>query len=66
MRRDLIKIYNYIYVVAKAQGVFGDADHRELINKYSQEGWKFTTAIRNDFDGHGIIKQYDLVFEKEN
>ena len=45
MRRDLIKIYNYIYVVAKAQGVFGDADHRELINKYSQEGWKFITAI---------------------
>ena len=60
----MIKIYNYIYIVAKAQGMFGD--HRELINKYSKEGWRFITAIANDFDGHGRIKQYDLVFEKEN
>ncbi|HEY8803789.1 MAG TPA: DUF4177 domain-containing protein [Clostridium sp.] len=63
---DEIKIYNYIYFIAKTLGIFGDADHRELIDKYSQEGWKFITTIANDFDGRGKIKKYDLVFEKEN
>ena len=62
----MIKIYNYIYVTAKVSGFIRIADHRELIDKYSQEGWRFITAIPSDFNGNGKITEFDLVFEKEN
>ncbi|MCM1989060.1 DUF4177 domain-containing protein [Oceanirhabdus seepicola] len=59
-------MYKYIYVEANAQGLlFQQANHRELIDKYSAEGWRFVTAIPSAFDGHGVIKNFDLVFEKE-
>lgn len=66
IRREVIKIYNYIYVTAKTSGFFRTADHRELIDKYSQEGWRFITAIPSEFDGSGKTTEFDLVFEKEN
>lgn len=62
----MIKIYNYIYVTAKTTGFISIADHRELIDKYSQEGWRFITAIPAEFNGYGKITKLDLVFEKEN
>lgn len=58
-------MYKYIYIAADAQGVFKNANHRELIDKYSAEGWRFVTAIPTSFSGHGVIKEFDLVFEKE-
>ncbi|MCM0648270.1 DUF4177 domain-containing protein [Clostridium swellfunianum] len=61
----MIQIYKYLYVPAKTAGVFRTSDHRELIDKYSQEGWRFITAIPTEFGGYGQIKAFDLVFEKE-
>lgn len=58
-------MYKYIYIEANAQGVFKQANHREVINKYSAEGWRFVTAIPSVFGSYGIIKIFDLVFEKE-
>ncbi|GFP76654.1 DUF4177 domain-containing protein [Clostridium fungisolvens] len=58
-------MYKYIYVEAKTEGLFGDANHKELIDEYSSKGWRFITAIPTKFDGHGLIKRFDLVFEKE-
>lgn len=60
-----MNIYKYIYVEAKAAGYFTLANHRELIDQYRKEGWRFITAIPTKFDMYGMIKQYDLVFEKE-
>lgn len=54
-----------MYITAETQGMFRHADHRELIDKYSQEGWRFVTAIATDFSSCGQVKEYDLVFEKE-
>lgn len=62
----MVEIYNYIYVTAVTSGFFRTADHRELIDKYSQEGWRFITAIPSKFEGYGRIIEFDLVFEKEN
>jgi hypothetical protein len=45
--------------------MFNSSDHRELIDKYSQEGWRFITAIPTVFGGYGQIKEFDLIFEKE-
>ncbi|TWH58117.1 uncharacterized protein DUF4177 [Desulfitobacterium sp. LBE] len=61
----MIKIYKYIYVEAKAAGTFRSSEHRELIDKYSEEGWRFITAIPTVFSGYGLIRQFDLIFEKE-
>ena len=62
----MVKIYKYIYVTAKAEGFIREADHREIIDKYSQEGWRFITAIPTNSNSYGKIKEFDLVFEKEN
>ncbi len=62
----MIKIYKYIYIRAIAAGaVFSQPDHRELIDHFSEEGWRFVTAIPAAINGHGVIKEFDLVFEKE-
>ena len=58
-------MYKYIYVESKAQGLFHDSEHRELIDKYSKEGWRFVAAIPKSQTGEGRIKEFDLVFEKE-
>ncbi len=61
----MIKIYKYLYIEAKAAGTFRSSEHREIIDKYSQEGWRFITAIPTVFSVYGLIKQFDLIFEKE-
>ncbi|MEG2788233.1 MAG: DUF4177 domain-containing protein [Romboutsia sp.] len=58
-------MYTYTYVRSKASSVFRISDHRELINKHSQEGWRFITAIPSDFELNGKVIEFDLVFEKE-
>lgn len=61
----MFNIFKYIYVESKASGYFAFGKHRELIDKYSEEGWRFMSAIPTVFNIFGVIKQYDLVFEKE-
>lgn len=58
-------MYKYIYIESKAEGIFQDAQHRELIDKYSKEGWRFVAAIPYIENGNGKVKVFDLVFEKE-
>lgn len=65
IKRDVIKIYKYTYASAKTAGLLRLSDHRELIDKYSKEGWRFIVAIPIEFNGFGDIKEFDLVFEKE-
>ena len=42
----------------------GKEDHREIIDKYSKDGWRFVTAIPLP-SGNQVITEFDLVFEKE-
>jgi hypothetical protein len=62
----VVKIYKYLYVAAKTRTAFSSSEHRALIDKYSQEGWRFITAIPTVFSLHGQVKEFDLVFEKED
>lgn len=57
-------MYRYIYVEAQAETFFNTANHRELIDEYSQKGWRLVTAIPTQMNSNGYIKKYDLVFEK--
>lgn len=58
-------MYKYMYVEASTKGIFRDADHRELIDNYSKEGWRYVSAIPTDFCNNGQIQTFDLVFEKK-
>ncbi|MHC1683924.1 MAG: DUF4177 domain-containing protein [Clostridiaceae bacterium] len=59
-------MFRYTYINVKANGVlFKNWDHREIIDKYSNEGYRFVTAIPTGFEGYGKITRFDLVFEKE-
>lgn len=56
--------FKYMYIQAKVGGVFSPPDHREIIDKYAQEGWRYVNAIPLSFYGNGKPKTFDLVFEK--
>ncbi|MBM7833284.1 DUF4177 domain-containing protein [Clostridium sardiniense] len=59
-------MYKYMYVEATTSGMFREADHRELIDNYSKEGWRYVSAIPTEFYGNnGQIQTFDLVFEKK-
>lgn len=61
----MIKIYKYIFIKANADALLSNANHKELIEQYSREGYRFVTAIPTAMSGHGKIYEFDLVFEKE-
>ncbi|MBM6820429.1 DUF4177 domain-containing protein [Clostridium saudiense] len=57
-------MFTYIYVESKVGGMFTNSNHREIIDKYSKEGWRFVAAIPKSNGGYGQITSHDLVFEK--
>ena len=57
-------MYKYIYVVTTVWVLFKTDNHRELIDKYSKEGWRFVAAIPKNSGAYGQITSNDLVFEK--
>lgn len=58
-------MYKYKYVESRIKTMFNESDHREIIDKYSHEGWRFVSAIPSTFGTYGVIKKFDLVFEKK-
>ena len=58
--------FKYIYVEARVGGLFSEPNHRELIDKYTSEGWRYVNAIPSAFyRNNGQVKTFDLIFEKE-
>lgn len=57
-------MYKYLYVESKVGGIFSISNHREIIDKYSKEGWRFVGAIPKSSGGNGQLTSNDLVFEK--
>ena len=58
-------MYKYLYVWAKIGGYVTASNYKELIDKYSQEGWRLVTAVPALSGGYGQIKEVDLDFEKQ-
>ncbi|WP_411168441.1 DUF4177 domain-containing protein [Clostridium sp. MB05] len=59
--------FKYLYVEAKTKGMFSDENHRELIDKYAKEGWKYINSIPTSFGANnGQPKTFDLIFEKSD
>lgn len=57
-------MYKYLYVESKVAGMLKTDNHREIIDKYSLEGWRFVAAIPKRCGTYGQITENDLVFEK--
>ncbi|WP_195938176.1 DUF4177 domain-containing protein [Romboutsia sp. 1001713B170131_170501_G6] len=57
-------MYKYMYKEIDSSTMFRNSRHRELIDKYSKEGWRFISAIPSEFELNGKISKFDLVFEK--
>ena len=58
-------MFKYLYVESKVKGIFSNSNHRELIDKYALEGWRYVSAIPTSFYGNnGQPKTFDLIFEK--
>ena len=57
-------MYKYLYVESKVAGILSEDNHRDLIDKYSAEGWRFVAAISKKSGSYGQITANDLVFEK--
>lgn len=58
--------FKYLYVESKVKGMFSEANHRELIDQYAEEGWRYVNAIPASFCGNGQPKTFDLIFEKSD
>ncbi|WP_287987354.1 DUF4177 domain-containing protein [Oscillibacter sp. KLE 1728] len=39
-------------------------EHRELIDAYAAEGWRYVGFFPVSFTSHGGISQVDLIFER--
>lgn len=57
-------MYRYIYVESKVTGWLSTDNHREIIDRYASEGWRFVAAIPKASGSYGQIVAHDLVFEK--
>lgn len=56
----------YEYVQVKSKGfVKSKVDYRDIVNKYSKEGFKFMATIPIESNSHGVVNIYDLVFFRD-
>lgn len=64
--------YEYVEIKTEVNGIgFMDGkiyemefDHREIINKKAEKGWKYVGFIPTKQRGTGHIQMFDLIFEK--
>ena len=57
----------YEYVHLEIGGVFGarSKEHRKLIDEYAARGYRYVDYIPTEINGHGVIQEIDLIFEKD-
>ena len=54
----------YEYVNVKNAGFFTARcfDHRDIIDEYAKEGYRYVGFIPTTIEGYGRITSYDLIF----
>ena len=62
-------MYEYMYVnVAVENGFLYDRtgdNYREIIDRAARDGWRYAGNMPMKQSGYGIIKEFDLIFERE-
>ena len=62
-----MKNYKYVNVEYKMKDVVmtSMSEHREMIEKYSQQGYDYVGMIPTEMSTNGCIRKIDLIFSKE-
>ncbi|MBQ1804474.1 MAG: DUF4177 domain-containing protein, partial [Oscillospiraceae bacterium] len=42
-----------------------DAEYRTIIDCEAEEGWRYVGYLPTRYSGYGLIKELDLIFERE-
>ena len=58
-------MYEYKYVEANLERFFTQANHHEIIDKYAKEGWRLAQVLPTNYNGQGMPKQYEIIFERK-
>lgn len=60
-------MYEYKYIPLDTGGGFlsGSREHRETIDRYAAQGWRYAGFFPVSFTSHGGISCVDLIFERE-
>ncbi len=60
-----MKRYEYVHVhIGKIFGAKTE-EHREIIDKYAEKGYRYAGCIPTNISDYGKIKDMDLVFEMD-
>lgn len=62
-------MYQYRYETLYTGGGFwidnASNEHRDIIDRYAAEGWRYVGFVPSRFSSQGGMKEIELVFEKE-
>ena len=62
-------MYRYEYVPLFTGGGFfannSDCQHREIIDQYAAQGWRYVGYIPTQFTSNGGTKAIELIFERK-
>ena len=62
-------MYRYKYVTMYTGGGLwidnNSCEHRQIIDQYAAQGWRYVGYIPTCFTGQGGTKEIDLIFERQ-
>ena len=60
-----MKSYEYVSVsLWKFLGASMD-QHRDIIDEYAAKGYRYVGYVPTNMNGHGVVTEIDLIFEKD-
>lgn len=64
---EVLQVKQYTYVTVTYKGVYQKSiqEHREIIDRYAAEGWRYVDHIPVHQYADGQYRSIDLVFEKD-
>lgn len=58
-------MYEYKYIDTNLGGFFTSANHHEIIDKYTKEGWRLVQVLPTCYSSHGKPIEFEIIFERE-
>jgi len=58
-------MYEYKYVTCTLGDFFSDANHHEIIEENSKDGWRLVQVLPIYYNGHGKPTDYEIIFERK-
>ena len=67
-KEEIMKKYEYVNVDYKMKDVVIAviSEHREIIEKYTCQGYDYVGMIPTEISANGCIRKIDLIFSKED